>query len=235
MLSRSQLSLAAHVLPTLHSDSVRVALAGRDALARAALRATLGGYDDLLVEELDTDDRLLSRVRVLAPDLVVADAVPHVLELLPRIESPVLLVLHDPRVAHDALAAGARGIILRDASPRRVHAAVRAVSEGLTVVDEELSGAIPHRRDSGSNVVALSRAIATHPRGDAELVEPLTHREGEVMQLLADGLTNKEIASRLGISDHTVKFHVNGILGKLGVETRTEAVVHAARLGIVVL
>lgn len=218
MLSRSQLALAAHVLPTLHADSVRVALAGRDALARAAFRATLGAYDDLLVEELDTDARLLSRVRVLAPDVVIADAVPDVLELLPRIESPVLLVLHDPRVAHEALAAGARGIILRDASPRRVHAAVRAVSEGLTVVDEELSG-----------------AIAPHPRADAELVEPLTHREGEVMQLLADGLTNKEIAGRLGISDHTVKFHVNGILGKLGVETRTEAVVHAARLGIVVL
>ena len=218
MFSRSQLSLAAHVLPTLHSDSVRVALAGRDALARAALRATLGGYDDLLVEELDSDARLLSRVRVIAPDLLVCDAVPHVLELLPRIECPVLLVLHDPKVAHEALAAGARGLILRDASPRRVHAAVRAVSEGLTVVDEELSG-----------------AIVPHPRGDAGLVEPLTHREGEVMQLLADGLTNKEIAGRLGISDHTVKFHVNGILGKLGVETRTEAVVHAARLGIVIL
>ncbi|HEX8153349.1 MAG TPA: LuxR C-terminal-related transcriptional regulator, partial [Thermoanaerobaculia bacterium] len=49
------------------------------------------------------------------------------------------------------------------------------------------------------------------------------------------GLTNKEIAQRLGISDHTVKFHLNGIMGKLGVETRTEAVVHAARLGIVTL
>ena len=55
------------------------------------------------------------------------------------------------------------------------------------------------------------------------------------MQLLAAGRTNKEIASRLGISEHTVKFHVNGILGKLAVETRTEAVVTAARLGIVVL
>jgi len=70
---------------------------------------------------------------------------------------------------------------------------------------------------------------------DAELLEPLTARELEVLGLLSAGMTNKEIASRLGITEHTIKFHVNAILGKLGAETRTEAVVHAARLGIVTL
>ena len=59
--------------------------------------------------------------------------------------------------------------------------------------------------------------------------------ELEVLNLLSDGITNKEIASRLGITEHTIKFHVNAILGKLGAETRTEAVVHAAKLGIVTL
>jgi two-component system, NarL family, nitrate/nitrite response regulator NarL len=67
------------------------------------------------------------------------------------------------------------------------------------------------------------------------MAEPFTARELEVVQLLAAGLTNKEIAQRLGITEHTVKFHVNAILGKLGAATRTEAVVQAARLGIVVL
>ena len=66
-------------------------------------------------------------------------------------------------------------------------------------------------------------------------LEPLTARELEVLRLLSDGMTNKEIASRLGITEHTIKFHVNAILGKLSAETRTEAVVHAARLGIVTL
>jgi DNA-binding NarL/FixJ family response regulator len=63
-------------------------------------------------------------------------------------------------------------------------------------------------------------------------VEELTPRETEVLQLLADGLTNKAIAQRLGISDHTVKFHVNAVLGKLGAQSRTEAVVRATRLGL---
>ncbi len=66
-------------------------------------------------------------------------------------------------------------------------------------------------------------------------VEDLTPRELEVLQLLAEGLANKAIAQRLGVSDHTIKFHVNAILGKLGAQSRTEAVVRATRLGLIVL
>jgi len=66
-------------------------------------------------------------------------------------------------------------------------------------------------------------------------VEELTPRETEVLQLMADGLTNKAIAQKLSISEHTVKFHVNAILGKLGVQSRTEAVVRATRLGLLLL
>ncbi len=218
MFSRPQLALAAHVLPTLQPEAIRVGLAGRDALARAGLRSILGSYDDLLVEELDTDARLVARVRVAAPDVLLCDAGAEVLDAVPLFDCPVLLLINDTTIVSDALAAGARGVLLREASPRRIHAALRAVSEGMLVLDEELSS-----------------TVMPHPRADTVLIEPLTHRELEVMQHLANGLTNKEIANRLGISDHTVKFHVNGILGKLGVETRTEAVVHAARLGIVVL
>jgi len=76
--------------------------------------------------------------------------------------------------------------------------------------------------------------LRPRPSGDA-LVEPLTARERQVLGLLAEGLTNKAIAERLGISDHTVKFHVNAVLGKLGVESRSEAIVQAIRLGLVVI
>jgi len=68
-----------------------------------------------------------------------------------------------------------------------------------------------------------------------ELLEPLTRREREVLQMLASGLANKEIAARLAISDHTVKFHVASILGKLGASTRTEAVSVGIRRGLVLL
>jgi two-component system nitrate/nitrite response regulator NarL len=71
--------------------------------------------------------------------------------------------------------------------------------------------------------------------GRAVLIEPLTPRELEVLRLVAEGLPNKTIAARLDISEHTVKFHVNTILGKLGVASRTEAVVRATRLGLILL
>jgi DNA-binding NarL/FixJ family response regulator len=82
-----------------------------------------------------------------------------------------------------------------------------------------------------------SLALEPSPARDPSLtlVEDLTPRETEVLQLLADGLTNKAIAQRLGISDHTVKFHVNSVLGKLGAQSRTEAVVRASRLGLLLL
>jgi two-component system nitrate/nitrite response regulator NarL len=90
------------------------------------------------------------------------------------------------------------------------------VARGLAVLDRELA------RD-------LVRLPAAAPR------EPLTPREREVLALLGEGLANKAIAARLGISEHTAKFHVNAIFGKLGVESRAEAIVQAARMGLVVL
>jgi DNA-binding NarL/FixJ family response regulator len=216
-MAQPALALVANFAPAARSEAVRVAVVARDPLTRAGLMSIAGAFDDLdVVEELQPDDRLASRVRVLAPDVLLCDA--DVAASLAALDAPAVLLLSDPIRAAEALAAGARGLLMRNASPRRIHAALHAVAEGLMVVDEE-----------------LSRAVLHAVRPPAEMAEPLTNRELEVMQLLAAGLTNKEIASRLGISDHTVKFHVNAILGKLGVETRTEAVVHAARLGIVVL
>jgi len=78
-------------------------------------------------------------------------------------------------------------------------------------------------------------AASVAPRPLDELVEPLTPRESEVLQMLASGLGNKEIAAKLGISDHTVKFHVASILGKLGASSRTEAVSLGIRGGLVLL
>jgi two-component system, NarL family, nitrate/nitrite response regulator NarL len=128
----------------------------------------------------------------------------------------VLAVLADAEQAGEALGAGAQGVVLRDVDAGRLAAAVRAVAEGLLVLD------------------GAAAASALRPAPPlAAAVEPLTPREQEVLQLLAEGLSNKRIGARLGISDHTVKFHVNAILGKLGAQSRTEALAHAARLGLV--
>ncbi|MBE7453258.1 MAG: response regulator transcription factor [Kofleriaceae bacterium] len=133
-----------------------------------------------------------------------------------------------PRAEHlgPALAAGARGVVLRDDVGPELVAALAAVKHGLTVID-----------------TALSPGLLAAPRADARPVEhrprsgggELTERERQVVALLAEGLSNKLIADRLGISDHTAKFHVNGVMAKLGAGTRTEAVVEAVRRGLVTL
>lgn len=118
-----------------------------------------------------------------------------------------------------AFAVGFAGLLARDTPPLVLQQALGTVMNGLFVLD---------------------RAFAPEPNGGLGLVraeggETLTAREQEVVQLMAEGLSNKQIADRLGISTHTAKFHVNAVLGKLGASTRTEAVVKALQRGDVML
>lgn len=117
------------------------------------------------------------------------------------------------------------GALPRDATTEEIIAAIAAVASGLTALDRSLAL---------EAMTGLARG-----RVEAEPVsainEPLTAREREVLQLLAQGIPNKQIAQRLSISEHTVKFHVSAIMTKLGAASRTEAVTTAARRGLLVL
>jgi two-component system nitrate/nitrite response regulator NarL len=131
--------------------------------------------------------------------------------------TPTLALVRDEDSALSALRAGALGVLLRSVDSERLVSALRAAAAGLGVFDPSL-------------LRSLLGARAAPPEGLA-----LTPREAEVLSLMAEGLSNKLIAERLKISDHTAKFHVNAILNKLGAETRTEAVVMAARRGLLML
>jgi DNA-binding NarL/FixJ family response regulator len=128
----------------------------------------------------------------------------------------------EPAQITEALRAGVRAVLPDDIAAEQLVPALDAVTAGLTVVHP-------------SEVAALLPAARSASRALGELAEPLTPREREVLQMLAGGLANKEIATRLGISDHTVKFHVASILGKLGAGSRTEAVSLGIRRGLVLL
>jgi DNA-binding NarL/FixJ family response regulator len=196
---------------------VRVFLVGEDPLARQGLAQLLSPHDVEVTGEgtpADLPDHLGSSEVVLLDLGVGPGAFPDELRGL---DLPLLVAVKDEARAPEMLGAGARGVVHRDADPRRLARALAAAAEGLFVLDEGMGAAL----------------IPDRPGLD--LPEDLTPREREVLDLLAQGLSNRSIASRLGISDHTAKFHVNSILGKLGAETRTEAVVRAARLGLVVL
>ena len=131
--------------------------------------------------------------------------------------TPTLALVRDGDSALNALRAGALGVLLRSVDSERLLTALRAVATGLGVFDP----------------VLLHRVLSARVMPPEALA--LTPREAEVLSLMAEGLSNKLIAERLKISDHTAKFHVNAILNKLGAETRTEAVVSAARRGLLML
>ena len=198
----------------------RVLLVGEDALARAGLRALAEAAGFVVAGEAEP---AALDAEPAAADAALLDAgrsaagLEALSRLAPRL--PVLVVLWSEEQAREALAAGARGVLRREGLAERLAAGLRAVADGLVVVDPAVAEA-----------VLRPGAPAGSP-----LVEPLTPREGEVLSLLVEGLSNRAIAARLGISEHTAKFHVGAVLGKLGAESRAEAVVLAARLGLVVL
>lgn len=132
---------------------------------------------------------------------------------------PVVALLSAPTLAAEVWAAGPRGLLPRDTVAAGLNAALAAVAQGLVVIDGDLSAAL----------------LPSGEQAPATAMGDLTPREQEVLQLLAEGLPNKVIASQLNISEHTVKFHVNAIMGKLGAQSRTEAVTRATRAGLILL
>jgi DNA-binding NarL/FixJ family response regulator len=137
----------------------------------------------------------------------------------------VFVATADEQTSREALAAGASAVLPRSADAAEIVAAIRALASGFIVLQPPVLAALLDRR-----------AMAVEPpNGDADGNPRLTAREIEVLAAMADGASNKEIARRLDISFHTVKFHVAAILDKLEAESRTEAVVKASQLGIVML
>ena len=203
-------------------------MVGDDPLARAGLANVLIETTELdVVAQLATDDSVTDAYRAYAPDVVLWD-LGWSLEtsqwrerLSDLVESGAHVVTLLPENSHAAevWSAGARGLLSREADPARITAALNAVNHGLAAVDPALGGAL----------------LPTPDEAQAFQLEELTKREHEVLELLAEGLSNRSIAYKLEISEHTVKYHVNSILRKLGAQSRTEAVVRATRSGLILL
>ena len=197
----------------------------RDQLARAGLTALLDQQPEcVVVGQVAIYEEVKASLEVYQPDVQLWElgwdpiSALEYLADFPEDAPPVLALVSDDSHAADAWAAGARGVILRDTDAERVTAALKAIGAGFGLLD--LSLATP---------VMPLRSV---PDGNSPVLTP---RELDTLRLLADGLPNKTIAVRLGISQHTVKFHVNSILGKLSAQSRTEAVTNAARLGLIFL
>ena len=221
---------------------LKVLIVADDPLARVGLAAVLThGAGVTVVGQIEGKSAAPSAVDVFRPSVVVWDlgwdpvrgldespaAGLEQLSALSDSNLPIVALVSDQRQAVGAWLAGSRGLLLRAspgatlrASPgATLRAAVRAVSQGLMALDPELSLAL----------------LPTAERSAGPEAAELTPRETQVLQLLAEGLPNKVIASQLDISEHTVKFHINSIMGKLGAQSRTDAVMRATRSGLILL
>jgi len=211
---------------------IRVFIVAASPLARGGLENLLATRGVSVVGSSASLESLFEQIVDVEPDLVLVDAsgdnseaaLDALVDSNLAGETTVILLSGHPRPgwAAEALRAGVRAILPSEVSPNQLAAALEAAMAGLVVMHpSEIAVALP----------APSAALSPL----AELAEPLTPREREVLEMLASGLVNKEIAAKLSISEHTVKFHVASILGKLGAATRTEAVSLGFRRGLVLL
>jgi DNA-binding NarL/FixJ family response regulator len=206
--------------------ATRILIVAEDLLARAGLASVLHDRPDVIVvgQSAPLGD-LEAMIAASRPDVLLWDlgwaTEPVLDELMGRAgELPPIVALLPVSVrVQGARLTKLHGLIPRDAAPETLGAAIQAAAHGLRVMDPSLE---PIR-------------AGLEPTDPLPLTEPLTERELEVLRLVAEGLANKAIGARLSVSEHTVKFHLNSLLRKLGAQSRTDAVVRATRLGLILL
>jgi NarL family two-component system response regulator LiaR len=210
------------------SRPIRVMLVDDHEIVRRGLAVFLGGFDDMeLVGQAENGQEALERYRELEPDVVLMDLVmptmdgPTAIRALraeyPKVKVVALTTFRDKELVHQTLQAGAVGYLYKDASVDELADAIRRAYAGNTVM---LS---PQAAEALLDLIDEGEQSDEAPRGE------LTDRELEVLALLVEGLTNRQIAYRLHVSESTAKQYVRGILSKLQVSSRTEAVALAVQ------
>lgn len=208
---------------------LRLFLADDHAVVREGIRALLEQHPDLVViGEANDRDAALRAVPLLRPDLLMMDAkmpgaglIDTIRELkraVPEVQVLVFTSYAEPALVHDALGAGATGYLLKDALGADLVRAIREVAAGRAWLHPQ-----------------AQRQMLDWIRRPLSPVDALTAREYSVLQLLAEGLSNKQIARRLALTEGTVKGYVSQVLDKLGVADRTQAALLANREGIGVI
>jgi DNA-binding NarL/FixJ family response regulator len=211
---------------------MRVLIGASSEVVRAGLESLLATAPTFQVVGSFPIGTALAQFEDLQPDVLILDLESPVDEAMSQAielggmarNSALVILIDDPEFSvANALRSGVRAVIPRAATAEEIVAAIQANVAGLVVLHTD----------------ALHSVLSPMASGDQPEFDPsdqiLSPREIEVLQMIAEGLGNKEIASKLGISDHTVKFHVSAIFAKLGASSRTEAVTIGIRVGLIMV
>jgi len=205
--------------------AIRIAVAAASAVRRAGLESIIRSHAEFhLAGSFGAVASLVSFARNTELDVIVIDT-DSIRDLLlePTSDAAIVLLTEvtEARSISRLLRSGVRAILSRESDPDDVLSAIYASYDGLVLL-------------STRTAESLAALFGDQPlEVEAELSEEITSRETDVLRMLAQGLVNKDIAARLGISEHTVKFHISSILDKLGASTRTEAVTLGIRRGLI--
>jgi DNA-binding NarL/FixJ family response regulator len=222
---------------------IRVLLVDDQTLIRQGIRLLLEIETDIRVVGQAANGReALQQAEALHPDVVLMDvrmpemdgvaATRELSQRFPDIKVIILTTFEDDETVFDGLKAGARGYLLKDISSEEMADAVRKVAGGEALIQSRITAKV---LTEFSRLASATDRQASSKTGVASnaLPVPLTEREQEVLQALAHGLSNREIAERLVITEGTVKNHVSSLIDKLGVRDRMQAVLKGQELGLI--
>jgi two-component system NarL family response regulator len=212
-------------------DRISVLIADDHTLFRKGVRKMVEAEEDMeVVGEAATGREALDHARALMPDVILMDikmpdldgvsAARTLRREMPHVGIIFVTMFQDDEFVFQGLQAGGRGYILKDADPETMLRAIRAVAHGESLLGPTIAEKVMHQ-------------FAMPPGQKTPVVDDLTPREVEVLALIAEGLSNKEIASELTISEKTVKNHINNIFSKLHLYDRSQAILYAIRKGLV--
>jgi DNA-binding NarL/FixJ family response regulator len=217
--------------------SIRILIVDDQPLFRDGLKTVLTAEPDLeVVGEAGNGEAALTEARRLNPNVILMDLRMPGLDGVQatrrmRLQTPcaavlVLTTFDDDEQVFEALRSGAAGYLLKDALPENIAEACRTVARGESVLQPSVAAKVLAEFNRLSHTAA--------PRSlKPALIEPLSHRERDVLRRLTEGMSNKEIGSALSLTEGTVKNHLTNIFGKLGVLDRTQAALMAREYGLV--
>jgi DNA-binding NarL/FixJ family response regulator len=207
---------------------IRVLIVDDHELVRAGLRTLLQAEPDLeVVAEAGTGSQALAHARRLRPDVILLDArLPdmsgpdvcrELCEELPDVSVAILTTFSDDELVRECVRAGARGYLLKEIARLDLAASLRALARGESVIDRKV---LPH-------VLAVARQSEQSDGKE----QPLTERQRTILRLVSDGLSNREIAEQVHLSELTVKSYIEDLLKQLGARNRVHAAILATRHG----